>query len=88
MRALGKVVGMTRSGRLLVRAEEVPPLRVTVVNSDLTQLGQVVDIFGPAETPFVSVSIQATSTKVSPGQQVYFLTGKDRRLGRWRTSAT
>ena len=88
MQTLGKLVGISRSGRWIVRGEAVPPLGATVVDKDLAVLGRVGDVFGPVERPFISVNLRESSATVSPGENVYFLTRKDKRLGRWRSSKT
>jgi rRNA processing protein Gar1 len=86
MRSLGKVVGRSRSGRVIVRGDVVPPMRAAVVNKDLELVGHVGDVFGPFESPYVSVVERRPSAQVSPEEMIYFLTDKDRRPRRWTSS--
>jgi rRNA processing protein Gar1 len=84
MRSLGKLVGRSRSGSLIVRSEAPPSLGETVVDKDLVVLGRVVDVFGPASTPYATIREQGRSS-ISPGKKVYVLTRKDGRMHRWRS---
>ncbi len=84
MKALGEVLGRSKSGFLIVRSSSVPPLRAPVVNSELVEIGVVGDVFGPVERPYVSIRPKE-SASVSPGTRVYVLTPEDRRLERWRS---
>lgn len=88
MRSLGKLVGKSRSGHIIVRGEMLPPLGAPVVNRDLAFLGKIHDVFGPVGSPFVSLKGRPTEVDLSPGDPVYFLTPEDRRKARWSGSTS
>jgi len=52
---LGKVVRVTKSGRLIVEAEIVPQLYTEVYDDKLTMIGRVYDIMGSVSSPYVSI---------------------------------
>lgn len=60
MRRVGEVV-RTAQGLAVLRSpdESYPELGTGVVDSDLNTVGKVVDVFGPVERPYVSVSPHA-----------------------------
>lgn len=57
MKRVGKVV-RTAQGLAVVRApdETHPDIGTGVVDENLDTVGRVVDVFGPAERPYVAVS--------------------------------
>lgn len=57
MKRVGDVV-RTAQGLAVVRApdETKPEFGITVVDENLTEIGRVVDVFGPVERPYVAVS--------------------------------
>ena len=57
MKRVGDVV-RTAQGLAVVRAseDEAPDFGITVVDENLTEIGRVVDVFGPVARPYVAVS--------------------------------
>jgi RNA-binding protein len=57
MRRVGEVVRVAQ-GVAVVRlpGEDYPEVGTLVLDEDLEQLGEVVDVFGPVERPYVAVS--------------------------------
>lgn len=57
MKRAGTVVG-TAQGVVVLRSDDdsYPELGTQVLNSDLTDVGDVVDVFGPVEGPYLAVS--------------------------------
>ena len=57
MKRLGDVV-RTAQGLAVVRSpdETTPDIGTSVVDESLTDIGRVVDVFGPVERPYVAVS--------------------------------
>jgi len=57
MRRAGEVV-RTAQGLAVVRVpdEEYPDIGTRLVDEDLEEVGQVVDVFGPVERPYLAVS--------------------------------
>jgi rRNA processing protein Gar1 len=52
---LGKLLHISSSGNLILRAEVTPPLGVLVLTEDAREVGRVSDVFGPKNAPYVSV---------------------------------
>ncbi len=57
MRPLGRVRHVSKSGRLIVEASEVPPIGAKVLDERMNFIGTVYDIMGPVSRPFVSVKV-------------------------------
>ena len=69
MLAIGKVVKVTRDGKLIVKAEAVPKLGAQVYDSSANIVGLVYDIIGPVTSPYVVVKV--TSPRIQqPGYLV------------------
>lgn len=60
---LGKVIKVTRDGRLVVKAENVPKLGVQVYNSSANLVGHVHDVIGPPSSPYVVVKVSLTAVR-------------------------
>lgn len=46
---------MSKSGRLIIRAEYVPKLDIEVYDEKLRVVGRVQDVLGPVKAPFVAI---------------------------------
>ncbi|MEM4501312.1 MAG: Gar1/Naf1 family protein [Thermofilaceae archaeon] len=57
MLAIGKVVKVTRNGKLVVKAEALPKLGAQVYDSSANVVGFVYDIIGPVSSPYVVVKV-------------------------------
>ena len=56
MRRVGEVVRIAQN-LAVVRAEgDHPEFGTTVIDENLTEVGRVVDVFGPVDRPYVAVS--------------------------------
>ncbi|MEF8786564.1 MAG: Gar1/Naf1 family protein [Haloarculaceae archaeon] len=57
MKRLGEVV-RTAQGVVVVRSpdDSMPDIGTSVVDESLTDVGRVVDVFGPVDRPYVAVS--------------------------------
>ncbi|MEW6593186.1 MAG: Gar1/Naf1 family protein [Candidatus Hadarchaeota archaeon] len=54
MRLLGKVLHLT--GReIIVKGEKTPKLGITAVNSKNRTIGRIYEIFGPINSPYISI---------------------------------
>jgi RNA-binding protein len=60
---LGKILHVSSSRNLILRAEIAPPLGAQVLTGDAREVGRIVDIFGPKKEPFIAVK--------SPSDQVF-----------------
>jgi rRNA processing protein Gar1 len=67
------------SGNLILRTENQPRLNAIVYNKKGQKIGHVFDIFGPKESPFVSIKIMKEQ-KIAIGKPVYI--NQDRRTKR------
>jgi rRNA processing protein Gar1 len=52
---LGKILHVSSSKNLILRAEVAPPLGAPVLTGDAREVGRIVDVFGPKKGPFVAV---------------------------------
>jgi len=86
MRALGRVVAVTKTGRLVVRADHAPPLGSRVYDERLTLVGEVYDIMGPVSSPYVSVKPLSKSLRLDSymGKILYVERARLRRKRRRR----
>ncbi|WP_457620261.1 H/ACA ribonucleoprotein complex subunit GAR1 [Methanopyrus sp.] len=55
MRRLGRALHVTPRGNLIARADHVPPLGAPVVTRRRERVGVIVDVFGPADRPYVAI---------------------------------
>ncbi|OYT61339.1 MAG: hypothetical protein B6U69_03770 [Thermofilum sp. ex4484_15] len=55
LRRLGKVLHVSQSGRIIVRAEVIAPLYAPVYDRHLREVGRVCDVLGPVSSPYVAV---------------------------------
>ncbi|AAM02072.1 H/ACA ribonucleoprotein complex subunit GAR1 [Methanopyrus kandleri] len=55
MRRLGRALHVTPRGNLIARADHVPPLGAPVVTRRRERVGVIVDVFGPADKPYVAI---------------------------------
>lgn len=72
MRRIGSVV-RTAQGVAVVRTEDeaYPDIGTSVVDENLTDVGTVVDVFGPVNRPYVAVSPDETTLATLVGQPLY-----------------
>ena len=86
MRRLGTALHVSKSGRLIVRAECAAPLMSKVYGPDLRAIGVVADVFGPVSSPYVAVKLNPdVNPELYVGRSLYFrppMTPKPRRARR------
>lgn len=87
MQFLGNVQEVTVDGRLVVRATFTPKLKEAVFDNRKRPLGRIVRIFGPVDSPYVTVEPTGdTSLLTVAGRQVYIVGvenhGKQKGIGR------
>lgn len=72
MRRIGSVV-RTAQGIAVVRTEDgtYPDIGTAVVDENLTEIGTVVDVFGPVNRPYVAVSPDEITLATLVGQPLY-----------------
>ncbi|MEW6222922.1 MAG: Gar1/Naf1 family protein [Candidatus Hadarchaeota archaeon] len=54
MRLLGKVLHLT-AREIIVKGEKTPKLGITAVNSKNRTIGRIYEIFGPINSPYISI---------------------------------
>ncbi|RLF06253.1 MAG: H/ACA RNA-protein complex protein Gar1 [Thermoprotei archaeon] len=57
MLVIGKVIRVTRDGKLVVKAKTLPKLGAEVYDSAASLVGFVYDIIGPVSSPYVVVKV-------------------------------
>jgi len=55
VRRLGRVLHVSQSGRIIVKAEVIAPLYAPVYDRHLRMIGRVCDVLGPVSSPYVAV---------------------------------
>ena len=63
MIAIGKVVRVTRDGKLVVKAEALPKLGAKVYDSSANAIGYVYDVIGPVTSPYVVVKVSSPAVQ-------------------------
>jgi len=87
MQFLGNVQEVTVDGKLVVRATFTPKLKDAVFDNRKKPLGRIVRIFGPVDSPYVTVEPTGYTSLLSvTGKQVYIdgveNHGKQKGIGR------
>ncbi|MGQ9583442.1 MAG: H/ACA ribonucleoprotein complex subunit GAR1 [Thermoplasmatota archaeon] len=72
MKALGRVVTISHSGRLIVRAAWAPELGARVVDREQRPVGTVAALLGPVHAPYIAVRPAR-----EPGQTLLKMIGRD-----------
>lgn len=65
------------SGNLILRAERQVKIGEAIADSRGKQIGQVFDIFGPVEAPFIAVKTRLKDPEKLLGEDLFF--GKKKR---------
>ena len=55
MQRLGRVLHVSSSKNLILKAEKLPRIKDKVVDENLKSVGTVFDVFGPVSSPYVAV---------------------------------
>ncbi len=70
LKRIGKILHLTKSGNVVIEAEEIPEINETVYLKDKTEIGRVVEVFGPVSSPYVLVKYNGKA-QVEKGKEVY-----------------
>ena len=76
MQRLGRVINVTPSQNLVVKAEEIPKIGFSVVDESLRIVGNVFDLIGPVTSPYVVVRPLIKEPSKLTGKQLYLLPSK------------
>jgi len=55
LQRLGRVLHISSSKNLILKAEKVPKINDKVVDENLKSVGTIFDVFGPVSSPYVAV---------------------------------
>ena len=79
IKRLGKVLHISKSGRLVVRSQTEVKLGMAVVNQELRRIGVVFDIFGSVANPYISIKPSVRDLDQYVGQPLYVEESTERR---------
>lgn len=79
---LGKLLHISSSGNLIVRADAPAPLGAIVLGEGARRVGQVSDVFGPKKAPYVSVkpSFDKDSLRDLVGGTLFYAQSRGRAI--------
>ncbi len=73
MQRLGKVMHLSVSKNLILKAESLTDIGATVTDNNLRKIGKVGDVFGNVEAPYISVRLNVKDPEKYVGQVLYTL---------------
>jgi len=73
LQRIGRVMHVSNSKNLILRAETLTGLGTRVADSELKEVGRVVDLFGPVDKPYVAVKLNVKDPSKYVGQILYTL---------------
>lgn len=79
MQRLGKVLHVTPSQNIVVKADKTPKIGSTVVNDNLKTVGKVFDVIGPVSSPYAVVKPAIKNPENLTAKQLYLLLSKKKR---------
>ncbi len=79
MQRLGRVINVTPSQNLVVKAEQAPKIGSSVVDESLKTVGNVFDVIGPVASPYAIVRPVTKETAKLSNKQLYLLPSKKAR---------
>lgn len=79
MQRLGRVVNVTSSQNLVVKAEKAPKIGSSVVDESLKTIGRVFDVIGPVTSPYAVVKPTVREPEKLASKQLYLLPSKKDR---------
>jgi rRNA processing protein Gar1 len=77
---LGKLLHISSSGNLIVRADAAAPLGAIVFTERAKRVGQVGDVFGPKKAPYISVKSPFDRKSLTDlvGKTLFYTQGRER----------
>jgi rRNA processing protein Gar1 len=73
LQRLGRVLKVTPSNSIVVKAEKTPRIGATVIDEDLKTIGKVFDIIGPTSSPYAVIKSSIKEPKRLVNKQLYVL---------------
>jgi RNA-binding protein len=79
LQRLGKVLHVTPSQNVVVKADKTPKIGSAVVDERLKVVGKVFDVIGPVPSPYVVVKPAIKEPERLTTKQLYLLLSKKKR---------
>jgi RNA-binding protein len=79
LQRLGKVLHVTPSQNIVVKADKTPKIGSAVVNENLKIVGKVFDVIGPVSSPYAVVKPAVKDPEKLTAKQLYLLLSKKKR---------
>ena len=79
MQRLGKVLHVTPSQNLVVKADKPPKIGSAVVDEKLKVIGKIFDVIGPVPSPYAVVKPAIKEPEKLANKQLYLLLSKKKR---------
>ena len=83
LQRLGRIINVTPSQNLVVKAEKAPKIGSAVVDENLKIIGKVFDVIGPVPSPYAVVRPVVKEPEKLTNKQLY-LSDSERGRGRNR----
>jgi RNA-binding protein len=76
LQRLGRVINVTPSQNLIVKAEQTPKIGSNVVDESLKTVGSVFDVIGPVVSPYAVIRPLVKEPAKLANKQLYLLPSK------------
>jgi RNA-binding protein len=83
LQRLGRIINVTPSKNMVVKAEKAPKIGSAVVDESLKTIGKVFDVIGPVTSPYAVIRPVVKEPEKLASKQLYLL-GSERARGRDR----
>ena len=82
MQRLGRVLHVSSSKNLILKAEKPPRINDKVVDENLKSVGTVFDVFGPVSSPYVAVRPSIEKPQQLVDRVLYVFPSKRKKMKR------
>jgi RNA-binding protein len=79
LQRLGKVLHVTPSQNVVIKADKTPKIGSAVVDENLKTVGKVFDVIGPVSSPYAVVKPAIKNPAKLTDKQLYLLLSKQQR---------
>jgi RNA-binding protein len=79
LQRLGKVLHVTPSQNIIVKADKTPKIGSVVVDEKLKTVGKIFDVIGPVPSPYAVVKPAIKEPETLTNKQLYLLLSKKQR---------
>ena len=79
MQRLGKVLHVTPSQNVVIKADKTPKIGSAIVDENLKTVGKVFDVIGPVSSPYAVVKPAIKNPAKLTDKQLYLLLSKQQR---------